>query len=136
MYLAGGSGNPSGWFRHVLAMEKDYRTLLCDYLLGVDKMESMVHLIAKLVTALQIEKAVWIDAFRGGYAAQLLTKFYPEKTDAQVLYATSCLTKEGIESLKKQYKGMKLVLWALYHLPYGLLKFLLIKPYPIDSAPS
>lgn len=49
----------------------------------------------------------------GRYVAQLLTKFYPEKTQAQVLYATSCLTQKGIEDLKKQYSGMGDVLWAL-----------------------
>lgn len=141
VYLVGGSGNPSAWFHHVLAMEGQERVLLCDYPMGVDDMQAMVHLIAGLTEALHIQRAVWIGASMGGYAAQLLAKFYPEKTEALVLYATSCLSRQGIEELKKQYHGMGAVLWALEHLPYGLLKGLLIKPalfhlVPKDSPPE
>ena len=128
VYLVGGSGNPSGWFRHVLAMEQEYRVLLCDYPVGVETMEGMAHLIAALTDSLQISKAVWIGASMGGYAAQLLTKFYPERTDAQVLYATSCLSEQGIAALRQQYRGMGVLWWAMNHLPYPLLKALLIKP--------
>ena len=128
VYLVGGTGDPSAWFAHVQAMEQEYRILLCDYPLGCDEMEPMVHMIARLTDALGIEKAVWIGASMGGYVAQLLTKFYPEKTDAQVLYATSSLTQQGIESLKKQYAGMGVLLWIIQHLPYKVLVQWFLRP--------
>ena len=36
VYLVGGTGNPSAWYRHVLIMEKEFRVLLLDYPLGLD----------------------------------------------------------------------------------------------------
>ena len=128
VYFVGGTGNPMGWYRHVLAMEKKYRILLLDYPMGVDQMDPMTTLIETLLARLEISKAVFIGASFGGYIAQLMARRLPEKTGALVLYATTALTEEGIADLKKQYRYVGKLLWAMEHLPYGALKALFMKP--------
>ena len=122
VYFVGGTGNPLGWYRHVLSMEGKYRVLLLDYPMGEDRIEPMAELIGKLLDRLEIQKAVLIGASFGGYIAQLVARARPEKTSALVLYATSSLTEKGIGDLKTQYKYVGKLLWCMEHLPYGLLK--------------
>ena len=128
VYFVGGTGNPLGWYRHVLAMESKYRILLLDYPMGVDEMEQLTGLIGALIRELDIEKAVWIGASFGGYIAQLMAKKNPEITRAMVLYATTALSEKGIDALKKQYRYMGTLLWLMEHGPYGLLKGAFMKP--------
>lgn len=128
VYFVGGTGNPLGWYRHVLSMEGKYRVLLLDYPMGVDRMEPMTDLIGKLLSALHIQKAVWIGASFGGYIAQLMARKYPNMTEALVLYATTALTREGIDDLKKQYRYVGKLLWLMEHVPYNTLKALTMKP--------
>lgn len=127
VYLVGGAGRPAAWLRHVTAMEKDYRVLVLDYPADVNEVEPLVHLISALLTELNIEKGVFVGASFGGYLAQLLAKYYPEKTQAIALYSTSSLSGEGIAGLRKQYGSYRIILWAIKHLPYDLLKNLLMK---------
>ena len=128
VYFVGGTGNPLGWYRHVLSMEGKYRVLLLDYPMGEDRIEPMAELIGKLLDRLEIQKAVLIGASFGGYIAQLVAKYHPERTWALVLYATSSLTEAGIQELKQQYRSVGFLLWLIEHVPYGLLKSLFIKP--------
>ena len=127
-YFVGGTGNPLGWYRHALSMEGKYQVLLLDYPMGEDHMEAMADLIAELTEKLSIQKAVWIGASFGGYIAQLMAKRCREKTSALVLYATTALTQNGIEDLKKQYRYVGFLLWLMEHVPYGILKGLIMKP--------
>ena len=128
VYFVGGTGNPLGWYRHVLSMEHQYRVLLVDYPMGCDEMEALTHLIVRLTDRLGIQRAVWIGASLGGYVAQLVARACPEKTAAMVLYATTALTAESIAQLKQKYRYVGKLLWAMEHLPYGMLKFLFMKP--------
>ena len=128
VYFVGGTGNPLGWYRHVLSMEGKHRVLLLDYPMGVDRMEPMTDLIGKLLCALDIQKAVWIGASFGGYIAQLMARKFPQKTEALALYATTALTEEGIGDLKKQYRYVGKLLWLMEHVPYNTLKALTMKP--------
>lgn len=123
VYLVGGTGNPLGWFKHVEAMEGTHSVLVLNYPLGIDQMEPMADLIGELIDALGIRKAVWIGASLGGYLAQLMASRFPHRTQAMVLYATTALTAQGIEDLKKQYHHVGKLLWLMEHLPYGLLKW-------------
>ena len=127
-YFVGGTGNPRGWYRHVLAMEKDFRILLVDYPMGADEMDLVIRILGGLLDRLQIQKAVWIGASLGGYIAQLMARAYPDKTQAMVLYATTSLTRKGITDLKKQYRSIGFLLWLIEHVPYGVLKMLIMKP--------
>ena len=128
VYFVGGTGNPLGWYRHVLAMEGKYQVLLLDYPMGEDRMEPMTDLIAGLLQKLNIQKAVFIGASFGGYIGQLMAKKLPQKTCALVLYATTALTEKGIADLKKQYHYVGALLWLMQHLPYSLLKKCFMKP--------
>ena len=128
VYFVGGTGNPLGWYRHVLSMEGKYRVLILDYPMGTDKLETLTALIEKLLERLEITKAVFIGASFGGYVAQLMARRCPEKTQALVLYATTALTEEGIADLKKQYRYVGRLLFLMEHLPYGMLKALFMKP--------
>ena len=135
VYIVGGTGNPLGWYRHVLAMEGKYRVLLLDYPMGEDRMEPMVKRIGELLDRLEIRKAVLIGASFGGYIAQLAARARPDITSALVLYATSSLTEKGIGDLKKQYRYVGKLLWCMEHLPYGLLK-LAMKPSMMKLVPK
>ena len=128
VYFVGGTGNPLGWYGHVQTLEGKYRILLLDYPMGVDEMEPMVRLIGGLLEALEIRKAVFIGASFGGYIAQLVARAYPEITTAMILYATTALTEKGIEDLKKKYQYVGKLLWTMEHVPYGILKSLIMKP--------
>ena len=128
VYFVGGTGNPLGWYRHVLTMEGKYRVLILDYPMGMDQMAPMTDLIEKLLNQLAVSRAVFIGASFGGYIAQLMARRCPEKTEALVLYATTALTEEGIGDLKKQYRYVGKLLFLMEHLPYGLLKALFMKP--------
>ena len=128
VYFVGGTGNPLGWYRHVLSMEGKYRVLILDYPMGIDQMEPMTEWIEKLLNRLEISEAVFIGASFGGYIAQLMARRCPEKTKALALYATTALTEEGIADLKKQYRYVGRLLFMMEHMPYGLLKALLMKP--------
>ena len=127
-YFVGGTGNPLGWYRHVLSMEENYRILLVDYPMGEDRVEPMTALIGALIERLHIDKAVWIGASFGGYMAQLMARTYADKTEALVLYATTALTEKGIGDLQKQYHYVGFLLWLMEHFPYGILKALTMKP--------
>ena len=128
VYFVGGTGNPAAWYRHVLSMESKYQVLLLDYPMREDRMKPLTDRIGELLDMLHIEKAVFIGASFGGYIAQLMAKYYPQKTRALVLYATTSLTEKGIEDLKKQYRYVGFLLWLIEHIPYNLLKALMMKP--------
>ena len=136
VYFVGGTGNPLGWYRHVLAMEKKYRILLTDYPMGCDALEPMIGLLGQLVEQLEIQRAVWIGASLGGYIAQLMARAYPKKTHAMVLYATTALTAESLSQLEQKYRYVGKLLWAMEHLPYGMLKFLFLKPSLTHLVPK
>ena len=136
VYFVGGTGNPLGWYRHVLAMEGKYQVLLLDYPMELGTLSPLIAGIGELLNALKIEKAVFIGASFGGYVAQLMARRYPEKTRAMVLYATTALTEKGIEDLKKQYHYVKIMLWLMEHVPYGMLKALFMKPMLTRMIPK
>ena len=128
VYLVGGTGNPLGWYQHVLAMENRYRILLLNYPMGVDQLEPLIGRIGKLLKHLGISRAVWIGASFGGYIAQLMARACPEQTEALVLYATTALTEKGIGDLKAQYRYVGVLLWLIQHVPYNFLKAAALKP--------
>lgn len=139
VYLVGGSGRSVIWLNHVKAMEDTYRILVMEYPMDISEVEELVTFIAGLMDALKIPKAIFIGASFGGYLCQLLARRFPEKTEGICLYATSSLSEQGIENLKKQYKSMGVLLWMIRHFPsYKFLNKLMLKATfkTVDSKES
>jgi len=127
VYLVGGAGVPTLYYKHIEAMENDYRILTMYYPQRIRTPEALAEAIALLTWKLGIRKAVWIGSSFGGYMAQLIARKHPEMTDGIGLYSTSGLTAFSMELLKKQYQHLIPMMWLIENFPsYELLKKVMI----------
>ena len=127
VYLVGGAGVPLLYYKHIEAMENDYRILTMYYPQRIRTPEALAEAIALLTWKLGIQKAVWIGSSFGGYMAQLIARKHPEMTDGIGLYSTSGLNAVSMELLKKQYQHLIPMMWLIENFPsYEFLKKIMI----------
>ncbi|MBR1797784.1 MAG: alpha/beta hydrolase [Clostridiales bacterium] len=126
--LTGGMGLAELNFSFIENLESSYRVLAFDYPMGADTNEDLVDAIHSLIERLGINKTIFMGESFGGYLAQMIARKYPDITDGLCLFSTAGLNEETIESLRKQYSKLaRPLIWVLGHVPYNLLKPMLIK---------
>ena len=126
--LTGGMGIAELNFSFIEKLESNYRVLAFDYPMGNDTNSELVQSIHALLMKLGIDKTIFMGESYGGYLAQMIARKYPDVTEGLCLFSTAGLNKSTIVSLRKKYSvSAKPGIWILGHIPYNLLKPLLIK---------
>ena len=126
VYLVGGTGFSTAWFRHIRLMEQEYRILTFDYPVGVEKMEELADHVMCLIKELKIQNPVFIGASLGGMLAQVIARRYAGSICGICLYSTCSLSGISIRGLKKQYRSYGVLLPVMKVIPYNWIRKLLI----------
>ena len=126
VYLVGGTGFSTAWFRHIRLMEQEYRILTFDYPVGVEKMEELADHVMRLIKELKIQNPVFIGASLGGMLAQVIARRYAGSICGICLYSTCSLSEISIRGLKKQYRSYGVLLPVMKVIPYNWIRKLLI----------
>lgn len=129
--LTGGGGVSEAFFKHVLALETNYRILTFDYPTHIKTNVGMANAIVQVIKSENLQNVYFVGQSYGGLIAQTIAKYHPEVVSGLILSNTGTITSDMSESarviLNKMKKKLKKAIVFVKILPFSIIRSLMVK---------